>query len=267
MEPERVEQGVAALRVVRVPVGLGRAGGAEARGPLAQLAPRERREPAALRVTVGAEGPQPVVPAGDHLGDLRRVLGGEVPLAPELLGVGGLEHLGPEAPAELGRVARLQDHREAQLARQRGDVGVAGRLDGRGDGEADLPRHGVLVALVDEPLHPVPRAPRPPEDGVHLGLPGADRGDRLVVGGEQHAAAGLAAPEGQEVVDEAVRLGQRVGGRRRGGVAGQQAERVRVVVAGDHAHAGAAEAADDAQRVRPRRLEHHGDGCAQRSPS
>ncbi len=229
--------------------------GAEARRPLAQLAPGERGQHAPVGVPVAAQGPDLRVLARDHLGELGPVLGRHLPGGPQLLEIVRLEHLDAEAPAELRRVARLEDHREAQAAGRLGDVRAGLRLHRGRDGEADAARGGVLVPLVDGAAHRGPRAPGAAQDGVDLRLARADRRDRLVVGREEHPVGAPAAAQGDQVVDERVRRRERIGHEDGGGVARQQAERGRVVVAGDDPHPGAGQAADDAEGIGARRLE------------
>ena len=258
MEAQRVEQAVAARGEPRIPARFRRARGAEARRPLAQLAAGERRQRAPRDVAVAAERPQARVVAGDHLGHLRAVGRRQLPRPAKPLGIDRLEHLGAEPPPKARRVvARLQDHGEPQVGGDAREVGLVGRGEGGGHGEAGGVGGGVLVALVHDPPHGRPGAPGAAQHRVHLGLARPDRRDGLVVGGEQHRA-GLALPHPQQVVHERVGVGHRVRRVGRGGVARQQPQGAWVVVAGDDANAGPAEAAHDAERIGTRRLEHDG---------
>ena len=129
------------------------------------------------------------------------------------------------------------------------------RGHGRRHREAVLAGDRVLVLLVHDRVDLGPGRPGAAEEGADLGLARAERRDRLVVGGVEHAAAAPSAPQLQQVVDEPRGLGERVGRDGRGGVARDQADGVGVVVAGDHRDALAAQAADDRERVRARRLQ------------
>ena len=266
MKAHLVEQRVAAGREPGIPPRLGRARGAEARGPLQQLAAGERRQRGAVDVAVAAERPQAVVATGDDLRDLRQVPGRPVPLRQQFLAVGGLQHLTAERALEARRVdARLEHDRETHVGDCRPNVGLVGGLHGERHGKPDAVRRCVLPRLVDVRLKIGPPAPRHVEPLAEPGLVRADDLDGLVVRGEKHTGCRQRAAEGLKIRDEPLGVVHRVAHHMRPRVPRQHAERPRVAVGGDHRDVTRGERADDAQRVGARCLQHHahavGDGA------
>ena len=196
---ERLEQRERLLDGVVAPARLADPAGAEAPRHLRQLAPAEHAERPPLCARVGADGPERVVGARDHLLHERSRIAGLAPSRHELIEVRADEHRPAVAPLERDRVARLDQCWKGQLGGGLANLLLARRRERARRRDPDGLRDRVLVALPLQLLEHAPARARQAVARQPRRVP-RDHRERHVVGGK--ADRRLAQVAGGEIVEE-----------------------------------------------------------------